>query len=112
MRRVPIYTRLTRRYVDEYRHLDAAEYVGTVKLLAGRQILEPQDFDDGGSRRYRVVAPRELASTDLSDAIADTFSHYGCSHEYDCCGCASHSASVRRVSRREYTMTIHTSYNY
>lgn len=112
MNHLHLYKRLTRRYVDEWRHLDDEQYVGRVKVLAGRQVREARDYDDGGSWRYRVVAPAALGSADLTGAIEDTLSHHGCSHEYDCCGCRSVRAQARRVSRREYVVTLHTSFNY
>ena len=81
-------------------------------MLAPTSYTEPEGYDDGGAARFRVVAPSALKGTDLSRSIAQTMSGSGCRHEHDCCGCASHYASVRRVSQREYAVQVRTSYNY
>lgn len=109
---IHLYERTSFGYRDAYRDLDSEEYVGEVKLLGGRMVREPRDFDDGGVLRHRVVAPSTLAGRDLTRAINTHFSHSGCRHEWDCCGCASTSATAKRVSKREYVVDISTSYNY
>jgi hypothetical protein len=109
---IHLYERTSFGYRDAYRDLDSEVYVGEVKMLAGRMVREPRDFDDGGVRRHRVVAPSTLAGRDLTRAINTYFSHSGCRHEWDCCGCASISATAKRVSKREYVVDISTSYNY
>jgi hypothetical protein len=104
--------RLTHRYVDEYRHLDAENYIGEVKMLGITRSVAPRGYDDGGQYHFRVVAPTHLKHLDLCSAIHDTLSHHGCSHEHDCCGCANRFASVKRVSKREYCVRMFVSYNY
>ena len=49
-----------------------------------------------------------LRGVDLSNAIADTLSGSRCRHEHDCCGCPCTYADVRRVARREYAVSLHT----
>jgi hypothetical protein len=107
-----IYQRMTHRYADGWRHLDQEEFVGTVKVLAPTRQTEPESYDEGGETRFRIVAPPALKGQDLSLAIRQTLSGSGCRHEYDCCGCASTRASVKRVSPREYAVRVAVSYNY
>jgi hypothetical protein len=105
-----IYTTLSHKYRDS--RLDPVEYVATVKVLTPTRIEEAEDFDEGDTYFFRVVAPSADRGRDLSRAIRDTLSTGGCSHEHDCCGCASTYASVRRVGPREYKVRTRTTYNY
>jgi len=112
MELIHLHKRLTNRYVGTYRHLDQWAYVGVVKLLGGRLVDEGNGIDDTGTYVSRVVAPVSLKHRDLRRAIRSHFSQSGCAHEYDCCGCTSTSANVRRVSPREYVLTLSYSRNY
>lgn len=113
---IHLYTRVTHQYVDAYRHLDREDFVGTVKALAPRVVRGPDeiDFSDAGSTRMRVIVPATCNASPhvIRQALHDTLSHSGCSHEYDCCGCRSTHASVHRVARREYSVTMSHSRNY
>jgi hypothetical protein len=112
MYKANLFTRLTNRYADGWRHLDTEEFTGTVKVLGVTRQTEGEGYDDGGSYRYRVVAPSALKGKDLTRAIGQSMGGSGCRHEYDCCGCATHRASVKRVSPREYAVRVRVSYNY
>jgi len=112
MFKLNLFTRLTHRYADGWRHLDDEEFTGTVKVLGITHETEDGGYDDGGTARFRVVAPSALKGADLSQSIRQTLSGSGCRHEYDCCGCASTRASVKRVSPREYAVKVSISYNY
>ncbi len=104
--------RLTHKYNDSAAHLDRWQHVGWVKLLAPRRVEEGNGMDFTGVWASRVVAPVSLKHHDLRRAINDVLSYSGCSHDYDCCGCASASATVKRVSKREYTVSVSTYRNY
>ena len=106
---IHLYERLSHQYRDGWRHLDEERYVGTAKMLAYRLVSD--DGIDGNTHATRVIAPSALRSVDLSNVIADTLSGGSCRHEHDCCGCPSTYANVRRVSRREYAVSLHTIYN-
>lgn len=99
-------------YNAGWRHLEREEFTGTVKVLGPTHQSEGEGYDDGGSTRFRVVAPSALKRQDLSRAIAQTLGGSSCRHEHDCCGCATHRASVRRVSPREYSVKVSISFNY
>lgn len=110
MQTVHVYQRLTNRYVDSYRHLDRSKFLGTVKITPPRLVREANDYDDGGTYLLHARAP--AGSPNLTHALRDTLSHHGCSHEYDCCGCRSVSARVRKVSARDYVIVQSVSFNY
>jgi hypothetical protein len=107
--KINLFKRLTHKYRDGWRHLDNEVFVGTVKMLQPRK-LEDHGID-GHAQLARVIAPASLGGVDLSYAIGSTLSSSHCRHEHDCCGCASVSADVRRLSRRHYSVKLFTSYN-
>lgn len=113
MQTVNVYQRLTNRYVDSYRHLDRSKFLGTVKLTPPRKVREPREQDayyDEGTYLLHARAP--AGSPDLTGALRSTLTHSGCHHEYDCCGCRSVRANVRKVSARDYVVTYDVSFNY
>lgn len=107
--KINLYKRLSHKYRDGWRHLDDEVFVGAVKMLQPRKLED--DGIDGKLHITRVIAPASLGDTDLSYAIGSTLSSSHCRHEHDCCGCATVSADVRRLSRRQYSVKLFTSYN-
>lgn len=110
MHKLNVYQRLTHRYVDSCRHLDDSKFLATVSVTPPRLVRDVTDYDDGGTYLLHVRAP--AGAPNLTGALRDTLSHHGCSHEYDCCGCRSVSARVRKVSARDYVVTQNVSFNY
>ena len=106
---IDLYQRETHQYKDSYSHLDDWQQIGTAKVLAYRLIRD--EGSDGHTHATRVIAPATLRAVDLTRAIEDTMRESNCRHEHDCCGCRSTHAHARRVSAREYTVTLFTSYN-
>lgn len=108
--------RKTRRYVGTYQHEDEWETVCPVKRLATKTFPPRRDdYDVGPTYVFRLVLPfrpTRAQNRQVLQAIHDSFSRFGCHHEYDCCGCASFSANGERVGTREYRVVMHTSYNY
>lgn len=104
-----LYKRLTHKYQDGWSSLDESVYIGTAKMLSRRMLKD--NGIDGRMHLTRVIAPASLGNTDLSDAIQSTLSFSRCRHEYDCCGCARITANVRRLSRRQYSVRLVTTYN-
>jgi hypothetical protein len=85
---------------DEHRTL------GAVSVLNRRMVRPADDFDqlDTICLTVRVDAPH-ATHDDIAQALRDTFSGGGCSHSYDCCGCATwHAGHIRHVKRREWTL--------
>lgn len=109
MQQIDIYKRLTHKFNLGWSHEDEWETAATVKVLPLKVI---STTDDSYTVTHRVIAPSSHRKTDLSNAIASTMTRSGCRHEYDCCGCASHHATVRRVSAREYVAKVNVTYNY
>lgn len=109
---VIIRLRKTHRYVDEYRHMDRHEFIGRVKLTPARMVRAPEGFDDGGTYVRYCRLPRDMDKAQVKQALTDTFSHWGCSHEHDCCGCSLTRASVKPINGRTLKLTIDVSYNY
>lgn len=107
--KIDLYERFTHTYRDGWQELDEHKFVGTVKVLRYQRLAD--DGIDGKSHKTLVFAPAALRDTDLSYAIADTLGGSNCRHEHDCCGCATTYADVRRISRREYSVRLHTYYN-
>jgi hypothetical protein len=110
--------RKTQTYVDSYRHLDQEDPVATaVVLQTSSQITDEEDM----CQPTRIV--KLIQITDhvkgsygcIEQAIRDTMSHRGCGHEYDCCGCWSHSVSeVLRLKHdnMQFIVIQHASRNY
>ena len=104
-----LYKRLTHKYQDGWSSLDESVYIGTAKMLSRRMLKD--NGIDGRVHLTRVIAPASLGSTDLSDVISSTLSYSRCKHDFDCCGCATVSASVKKLSRRQYSVRLSTAYN-
>lgn len=104
--------RLTNRYRDGWAYEDSWRTVGNVKLLPARCVEEPERYDEGGVYLARAIIPRDMDPKVAKQALHDSFNRSGCRHEHDCCGCASHSTTVRRVGRREFVLRTSVSFNY
>lgn len=83
--------RITRRYVDDYRHLDRNDDVGVYKLLTHFSPGEEPEFDESWERilEVEVAYPRTITFKRFKQIIHDTFSKHGCACSHDCCGCVS-----------------------
>ena len=112
MEKFIICKRETHTYRDGWADLDSWTQLGTAKMLQARMIEEPDGYDSGGAYLAKVIAPSSLKGRDLSRAIAQSIGGSSCTHEHDCCGCPSTSASVKRTSAREYSVYLRVSYNY
>jgi hypothetical protein len=112
MTHLELYQRDSNTYADGWAHLDEWQHLGTVKLLAMRQTREPEGHDDGGRYLARVIAPRALKGRDLGRAIESSLGGSSCRHEHDCCGCPTTYARAKRITSREYSVSLSVSYNY
>lgn len=104
--------RLTRKYVGTWRHLDRWVDICKAKMLAGRKVKDGNGYEYGSTWRYTVIAPKAVDPKVFRRALEDEFSAWGCSHDYDCCGCASTSATATRIKGRQWRLEIETAYNY
>jgi predicted RNA binding protein YcfA (HicA-like mRNA interferase family) len=113
-----IQPRLTYRYVDGYSNLDewGDEWIW-IKILGGKRGWDKTNRDmayNGWSARRVVILPpsRDIPRKTIEKALADTFNYGGCAHSYDCCGCPSAFATIRRVGRHEYYVHQEHTRNY
>jgi hypothetical protein len=101
-----LFERLTRSYVDEYRHLDAYRPLGQIRVLPRKRTDEGNGSDDLGRFVRSVQVSADMARTETSKtierALKETFSHWGCSHEHDCCGCQLITASATKTGNRRW----------
>lgn len=112
METINAYRRLTHHYVGTCSDLDAHQFVATVRVTPPRVVREGNGHDEGDTTVMHCRAPAGVDLKLLARAIADTLTSEGCSHEWDCCGCASYRTRVRHVGRRRLVISTRTSYNY
>jgi hypothetical protein len=109
---VNAYARTSNRYIDEYKHLDGERFVATVRLTPRKQVEEGNGYDSGGTYVQYLRVPLGVDTGSLRQALRDTMGYSGCTHEYDCCGCASRYVSTKMLTPRKMRVTTHVSYNY
>jgi hypothetical protein len=108
-----LYERKTHKYVDECRDMDEHEYLGRVKITPPQRTVEPKDFDDGGTYVRFARLPVGADKRRYMAALAENLSNWGCTHEYDCCGCMLVRASVTPTARdRTVRVEMSVVYNY
>ena len=104
--------RLTHSYIDQYSHLDQWETGFKFKVLGGVQVEEGNGYDYLGAVKHRVTGSKSLNQDKQVRALRDYFSHHGCSHERDCCGCVSTRTKVTKVKPGIFSVLISQSRNY
>lgn len=102
-------------YMDEYQDIGEAHVDHYTD--AAHENRDENDFsDDGDSRvtykQVTVKAFKRVSRKKIMQALADSFSHSYCQHEYDCCGCRSYSARARHLWGDTYIVQISSSCNY
>lgn len=109
-----LYKRLTRKYIDAYRHLDKDVFVGQIKLTPSKKVADRGvDFSIGPSHVQFGRLKSGQKFPEIADAIRDTLGGSKCpGHEYDCCGCASYHVVVEKKGARNIRVITHTSFNY
>lgn len=112
MEQVNAYARTSNRYIDKYKHLDGERFVATVRLTPRKLVEESTGYDSGGTYVQYLRVPLGVNTKDLQRALRDTMGYTGCTHSYDCCGCASSYVSTELVAPRRMRVTTSVSYNY
>jgi hypothetical protein len=107
--------RKTHKFVGQWQHEDDWQDIGEVKLVMGQTVhTDEEDPCDPttaeGFAEVQTYQP-ELPSK-IRLALHDTYTHWGCDHEYDCCGCVSYHANVDHIAGPMYRVTITSSRNY
>lgn len=109
--------RLTNTYVGSWQHLDKWESLGSVDEIGQRQLPLSDDqqgdiTDPKGVEIFALVSS-EAPDDKIARALHDSYTSWGCSHEYDCCGCRSYSArEVKRVTGNLWRIEVWSSCNY
>ena len=98
MRHGQLNVRLTHKYVDEYKHLDQFALIGDYLITS----TERKDVGDMGEfeEDIRVIVYSDKGDEEITKALSNEFGHWGCSHEYDCCGCRL--VRVTDVEKQDY----------
>lgn len=104
--------RLTHTYIDQFDHLDQWGEDFDFKGLGARVLETGNGYDEGSTRRYRVIGSKTKSQDDQVSALSSFFGHSGCTHEYDCCGCESVHASVRKVRPGIFSVLTQSYFNY
>mgnify|MGYP003461697440 CR=1 FL=1 len=112
--KVHLTPRLTRKYVDQWGHLDKWDYKNSfvAKELGMEVIALPEDFDEGQTVKFGVAVPKHIDPNLALQALYDRYNQSGCYHEWDCCGCPSYHAKIRPVKKGFFSVIVRTSYNY
>lgn len=112
--------RLTHTYVGTYQHLDKWQWLGSVDEIGSRELpdAEPDEADPCEPRAREVFVlvkdvADDVSESDIRQALHDTYTSWGCAHEYDCCGCRSYRAGdVERVTGNLWRVEVFSSRNY
>lgn len=116
--------RKTHKYVGTYQHEDSWDYLGTV-VTQQYSSQGTDDEDPCEPTRIMKLVSVQLDNRDHSkplwtdaqimQALKDTFTRVGCSHEHDCCGCWSHLVTEvlpLKLAPYTYVLILSASRNY
>lgn len=114
MELISVNKRLTRKYRDGFSHEDRWEHLGVLKVTPARVVQEGNRYDEGDTyvRFARISNISREGFKLLKRGLMDTLNTSGCTHDWDCCGCASYSTRVQRVAPRLVLIRTRVSYNY
>lgn len=112
--------KVTRTYVDTFSHLDEWKEVGKYEVIQSEQWDKVTDDMTEPTRFYYWVKVRPdlgVSDSEVMRALTDTFSHIGCHHSHDCCGCRSFYAREPELLSRdgefeEWKVTVDSGRNY
>jgi hypothetical protein len=108
--------RVTRKYVDSWKHLDEHRYLGSFEMLSSKhKDGDPEDCCEPMVHKHtvRVKAGKGVPLSDIKQALHDEFTVWGCSHEHDCCGCRSYAVrTVRKQLDGTFVVFVGSSRNF
>jgi hypothetical protein len=112
--------RVTYKYQDAWKSEDIWKEVGGYEIVSFEKwVKETDDMTEPNLHYYWVLVYPKLGIPveEVRQALIDSFSHVGCHHEYDCCGCRSFYASnperlASEVDWEEWKVTVNSSRNY
>jgi hypothetical protein len=108
----PLFLRTTHGYADGWQHLDHHQYLGLMRLTAPRVTEYGDGHENGPTTMQRARVPAGLDAKRVQQALVSTLSGSRCTHEHDCCGCATRYVDVRRVGKRDFAVRTTVRYNY
>ena len=82
------------------------------KALASRVFEPGNGYDEGRQESFRVIGSKRLSQADQRQTLSEHLNYSRCSHDYDCCGCASTYARVSKVKPGIFAVQARTTYNY
>ena len=108
------------KYQDPWNYNDTWKEVGEYEVIQSQKWVQvTEDMTEPMKQHYWVKVHPNLGVTDseVRMALIDTFSHVGCHHDYDCCGCRSFYASnpehlASDVDWEEWKVTVNSMRNY
>ena len=114
---IELQKRVSHKYVDEYDYLDDWDSLGKVRTIA-RSEPEYDDREENIEDAYsvkefvRVELYDDASEDDIRQALNDVYTHVGCAHEYDCCGCRSYWATSTHIKDDLWLVSIASSRNF
>jgi hypothetical protein len=108
--------RKTHQFVGTWQHEDQWDHMGSVVVQQKiSQITDDEDCCDPTITNMicEVTLAFGVDRENVRQALRDTFTKQGCSHDWDCCGCVS--TSVRRVKHihgNTFVVSTYSSRNY
>lgn len=100
MRRGSLEIRLTHKYVDSCKEMDDYEEIGDWYLTSSEYSENIDGYNDR-TAEHRVIVYSDRTDEEIIKALNNEFGHWGCSHEYDCCGCQL--IRVEDVEKQDYS---------
>ena len=110
--------RRSHQYVGTWQDLDRWESIGSYMAVAWCSwSTDPDDMCEPIANISRVwvnTGSHSASIDDIKQALRDTLTQSGCSHEYDCCGCRSYYVSRcdYEPESGEWLVTVSSSRNY
>lgn len=106
--------RETHKYVGTYQHLDRWREIGSARVIGtGQTFKDYENPEETTVVRHTLTVHSDATDAEIAQALRDTFTREGCAHEYDCCGCWSHSARrPRKLSPGCWEVDVSSSRNY
>lgn len=114
MELISVNKRTSHKYRDGWAHEDRWQHLGVLKVTPARVTEEGNRYDEGDTyvRFARIQNISRQGFKLLKRGLQDTLSGSSCHHEHDCCGCASYSTRVQRVSPRLVLIRTRVTFNY
>lgn len=112
--------RKTHKFVGTWQHEDEWEYVGDFENVA-TVTNDIEDENGPGSdpcapqmtTRIGIIHHEGKSNEAIEKAIHDTFTQWGCDHEWDCCGCRSYRVhEVQYIGKNYWRVDIYSAQNY